>query len=308
MRLAMMATGGVGGYVGAKLVEAGVDVAMMARGRHLEAIRQDGLRVVTPERTIVARPAIASNDPKEVGPVDYVIFAVKLQDTRSAAEFIRPMLGPNTAVVPFQNGVDAVETLTAVLGPTPVMMGACYISSNISAPGEITQTGSFARFVFGEPDGTQSERSERLREVFLSAKLEAPVPKDIRVDVWRKFAFLSSMSGITAASRAPISVVRGDPAMRETLRRAIAETTAVARAKGVALPDDTVEAHMKMVEGLPADMLASQAHDLLAGKPLELEGLSGAVVRLGKELGVDTPVHQAFYAVLLPYVNGKGTA
>lgn len=308
MRLAMMATGGVGGYVGAKLVEAGVDVVMMARGRHLEAIRKDGLRVVTPERTIVARPTMASDDPRGVGPVDYVIFAVKLQDTRSAAEFIRPIVGPDTAVAPFQNGVDAVETLTEVLGVPPVMMGACYISSNISAPGEITQTGSFARFVFGEPDGTQSERSERLREVFAGAGLEAPVPKDIRVDVWRKFAFLSSMSGITAASRAPISVVRSDPAMRETLRRAIAETTAVARAKGIALPEDSVEAHMKMVEGLPPDMLASQAHDLLAGKPLELEGLSGAVVRLGKELGVDTPVHQAFYAVLRPYVNGKATA
>lgn len=308
MRLAMMATGGVGGYVGAKLVEAGVDVVMMARGRHLEAIRKDGLRVVTPERTIVARPTMASDDPRGVGPVDYVIFAVKLQDTRSAAEFIRPIVGPDTAVAPFQNGVDAVETLTEVLGVRPVMMGACYISSNISAPGEITQTGSFARFVFGEPDGTQSERSERLREVFAGAGLEAPVPKDIRVDVWRKFAFLSSMSGITAASRAPISVVRSDPAMRETLRRAIAETTAVARAKGIALSEDSVEAHMKMVEGLPPDMLASQAHDLLAGKPLELEGLSGAVVRLGKELGVDTPVHQAFYAVLRPYVNGKAMA
>jgi 2-dehydropantoate 2-reductase len=304
----MMATGGVGGYVGAKLVEAGIDVTMMARGAHLEAIRRDGLVVNTPDRRIVARPALATDDPKEVGPVDYVVFAVKLQDTESAAEFIRPMIGPETAVVPFQNGVDAVETLTRVLGPKPVMMGTCYISSNISAPGEITQTGSFARFVFGEPDGGQSERSNRLREVFVGAKLEAPQPRDVRVDVWRKFAFLSSMSGITASARVPIGVVRSDPAMREVLRRAVAETTAVARALGVALPEDSVEAHMKMVEGLPADMLASQAHDLFAGKPLELEGLSGAVVRLGKQVGVDTPVHETFHAVLRPYVNGKGTA
>lgn len=308
MRLAMMATGGVGGYVGAKLAEAGVDVTMMARGAHLEAIRRDGLVVNTPDRRIVARPALATDDPKEVGPVDYVVFAVKLPDTESAAEFIRPMVGAETAVVPFQNGVDAVETLTRVLGPNPVMMGTCYISSNIAAPGEITQTGTFARFVFGEPDGGQSERSRRLREVFQGAGLDAPVPQDVRVDLWRKFAFLSSMSGITAAARAPISVVREDPAMRETLRRAIAETTAVARALGVALPPDSVEAHMKMVEGLPPDMLASQAHDLLAGKPLELEGLSGAVVRLGKELGVDTPVHQTFHAVLRPYVNGTSVS
>lgn len=308
MRLAMMATGGVGGYVGAKLVEAGIDVAMMARGRHLEAIRRDGLKVVTPERTIVARPAIATDDPNEVGPVDYVIFAVKLPDTRSAAEFIRPLVGPSTAVVPFQNGVEATEILSDVLGAVPVMMGLCYISSNITAPGEITQTGTFARFVFGEPDGEQSDRSNRLREIFLRAKLEAPVPGDIRVDVWRKFAFLSSMAGMTAAARVPISVIRTDPPMREVLRRAIAEATAVARALGLALPDDTVDAHMKMIEGLPPDMLASQAHDLIAGRPLELEGLSGAVVRLGKEHGVDTPIHQTFHAVLRPYVNGKARA
>ena len=308
MRLAMMATGGVGGYVGAKLVEAGIDVVMMARGAHLEAIRRDGLVVHTPDRRIVARPALATNDPKEVGPVDYVIFAVKLPDTRSAAEFIRPLVGPNSAVVPFQNGVDATDILIDVLGEPPAMMGTCYISSNISAPGEITQTGTFARFMFGEPDGGQSERSHRLRELLQRAGLDAPAPQDIRVDVWRKFAFLSSMSGMTAAARAPISVVRDDPEMRETLRRAIAETVAVARAKGIALPPETVEAHMKMVEGLPPAMLASQAHDLLAGKPLELEGLSGAVVRLGNELGVDTPVHQTLHAVLRPYVGGAGKA
>lgn len=304
MRVAIMAAGGVGGYLGARLADAGHEVAMIARGRHLEAIRTGGLEVDTNKGTTIVRPALATDDPTEVGPVDVVVFAVKLRDTEAAAAACRPLIGPETLVVPFQNGVESTEVLGGMLGREHVAAGCAYIAITIAEPGRLAKVGDLERFLFGEADGGQSDRTRALRAALAEAGVNAPEPEDIRVEIWRKFAFLAPLSGMTAASRSPIGAVRGDPHMRETFRRAVAEVAQVARARGIAVPDDLVEQHMGFVEGLEHHMTSSQAHDLAAGRPLEVDGLSGAVVRLGSEVGIDTPVHATLHAVLRPFAAG----
>lgn len=301
MKIAIMAAGGVGGFLGAKLAQAGVDVAMLARGRHLDAIRTDGLTVATPKETITVRPRIATPSPEEIGPVDIVVFAVKLPDLEKAAGTLRPLLAPGTGVIPFQNGVEAAGLLADVIGPDHAMMGTCYILADIAEPGRIAVSGPPPRFFFGERDGGQSPRSEAFRALVKAAGVEAPLPADIRVEVWKKFAYLAAMSGMVAVTRSTIGVIRADPDLRRTFVRAVEETIAVARTQGIALPEDSVAKYTHFLDSSPADARSSMARDLDAGKPLEVAWLSGAVDRLGRAGGVDTPVHTTIFAALKPF-------
>jgi 2-dehydropantoate 2-reductase len=305
MRIAVMAAGGVGGFLAARLIKAGSDVAVIARGAHLAAIRENGLTLENPKERINVRPRIATDDPAAIGPVDILIFAVKMPDIETAAEACRPLIGPGTGVIPFQNGVEASDIIAGILGAEHAMMGTTYIFSDIVEPGRIVQTGTNARFFFGERTGGQSERSNAFRASVLAAGVDAPVPADIRLEIWRKFVFLSSMAGITAATRAPIGEIRADPVMRATYTRAMEEVAAVAKARGIELPADSMDRYAHYFDSAPYEARSTLAKDLAAGRPLEVEWLSGAVHRLGKESGVDTPVHSTFYAVLRPFAQGR---
>jgi len=306
MRIAIMAAGGVGGYLAAHLLRHGADeVALIARGAHLDALRNDGLTLAADDGKFTVPLPLVTDDPKAIGPVDAVLFAVKLADTESAAAACGPLLQSDTAVVPFQNGVESTARITAVLGETYTCTGCCYLSAAIERPGVIRQVGALSRFLFAEADGRQSARTQALRTSLTQAGIATPEPAAIDVELWTKFSFLAGLSGVTAAARTTIGAVRDDPALAAIYRRAIEETVAVARARGVALADDVVERHLAFSADLPAGMRASQAIDLERGKPLEVDWLSGAVVRLGAANGVDTPVNATLHAVLKPFAAGK---
>lgn len=306
MHIAIMAAGGVGGFLAAHLLQHGADkVTLIARGAHLAALRDHGLTLVGDQTTLTVPVPRVTDDPAAVGPVDAVIFAVKLADTEAAAAACRPLLGPDTAVVPFQNGVESTPRVAAVLGAAHACSGCCYVSVAIERPGVIRQAGQFGRFLFAEADGRQSPRTEALRAALVAAGVEAPVPDAIDVELWTKFSFLVGLSGMTAAARTTIGAVRDHPAMAAVYRRAIEEAVAVARARGVALADDVVARHLAFTASLPAGMRASQAIDLERGNPLEVDWLAGAVVRLGAAAGVDTPANATLHAVLQPFAAGR---
>jgi 2-dehydropantoate 2-reductase len=306
MRIAIMAAGGVGGFLAAYLLRHGAtEVALVARGAHLDALKSDGLTLTSEDDRFTVAPPLVTDDPAEIGPVDAVIFTVKLADTEAAAAACRPLLGPNTAVVPFQNGVESRERIASVIGEAHACAGCCYVSVAIERPGVIRQAGQFGRFMFAEANGAQSARMESLRQVLVNAGIEAPTPADIDVELWTKFSFLVGLSGLTAAGRTTIGTVRNEPAMAAIYRRAIEEAVAVAWARGVALPDDVVERHLEFTASLPGTMRASQAIDLERDNVLEVDWLSGAVVRLGAEHGIDTPVNATLYAALKPFAAGR---
>ena len=304
MRIAIVAAGAVGGYVGALLSRAGHDVALVARGTHLAAIRADGLTVKMPDEEINIRPSVATDDPAEIGPVDAVVFAVKAHHAEGAAMQCRPLLKPGTGVVPFLNGVEASDILAKAVGQDAAMAGTCYIFSRIAAPGVIQQTGANARFLFGETDGSQSERSVALRRAFTEASITCPEPDDIRVEVWRKFVFLASMAGMTTVARTTVGNIRENTAMTALFLRAMKEVADVAAARDVALPPGVIDEHLAFFNNAPFEARSSMAQDLDAGLPIEIEWLSGAVVRIGRQAGIDTPVHQTFHAVLQPFAAG----
>lgn len=305
MKVAVMAAGGVGGYFGARLADAGHEVAFIARGAHLDAIRTRGLRVESPLGDIQLPPGLAAHDdPAAIGPVDAVIFAVKLGDMEAAARACRPLLDPETAVVPFLNGVDAPEMLTATLGPAHACGGVAYISAHIAEPGCIRHVGNFARLIFGERDGTLSDRMEALRTALADSHVDATVSAEIEVVVWEKFTVLVALSGTTGAARSAIGPLRETDIGRDVFRTAMAEVIAVGRARGIPLPDDLMARQLKFFNDMPDTMKASMLVDLEAGKALEAPWLSGAVTRLGREAGVPTPVNDALYLAVLPYVLG----
>jgi 2-dehydropantoate 2-reductase len=299
-----MGTGGVGGYFGARLAAAGHDVAFIARGAHLAAMRERGLRVESGNGELHLETVTATDDPAAVGPVDVVIFAVKLWDMETAAEACGPLLGEGTAVIPFLNGVDAVDVLTTLLGAEHTLGGVAYIASVIAAPGVIRHSGTMAKLVFGEVDGKRTPRVKGFLSACREAGFEAEVPEDILGAIWEKFIFLSAMSGVTTAARRPFGFIRDDPDGRPVFEAAMAEAAAVARARGIGLADDIVERRMTFGDGLPATMMSSMQQDLAAGRRLEAPWLSGAVSRLGREYGIATPVSDTLYAVVKPYVEG----
>jgi 2-dehydropantoate 2-reductase len=304
MKIAAMGAGGVGGYFGARLQQAGHDVTFFARGRHLEAIRSNGLRVESPHGDALLKVRVLE-DPREAGVADVVLFAVKLWDTEAAAEKLRPIVGTDTAIIPFQNGVESIARLRQVFPEKAVLGGSAYIATRVKSPGVIEHTGEMSRLQFGPVLPSQKERAEAFLAACREAKLNAEIPEDIVRANWEKFVFLVAVSSATAVARAPLGVVRGDPDLRWLFEQAMRETWRLGRARGVALADDFVEARMKFADGLHAGMKASLAHDLENRGRLEAPWLCGAVARMSEEAGLEAPVNRAVYAALKPYIDGQ---
>ncbi len=305
MKIAVMGAGGVGGYFGAKLAQSGTDVTFIARGAHGAAIREKGLRVYSPNGDVLVHPAKAISDPAGIGPVDVVMFCVKLWDVEVAATDCKPLIGPDTAVISFQNGVDAEERVAAILGAQHAVGGVAAIAALIEAPGVIRHTGTMAWLKFGELDGRPSPRLEAFHEACAKAGFEASISSDIIADIWRKFAFLAPMAGATAAMRMPIGPILADADTRRVFEDLIAETVAVGRARGARLEDGLEAKQLTFAEGLPAEMKASMLGDLERGNRLELPWLTGAVVRLGRDLGVPTPVSDFVHTILKLHAEGR---
>jgi len=304
MKIAAMGAGGVGGYFGARLQQAGYDVTFFARGRHLEAIRSGGLRIESPRGDALLKVRVLE-DPREAGVADVVLFAVKLWDTETAAEKLRPVVGPETALIPFQNGVESIARLRKVFPEKAVLGGSAYIATRVKAPGVIEHTGEMSRLQFGPVLPSQKEKAEAFLAACREAKINAEIPDDIVRANWEKFVFLVAVSSATAVARAPLGVVRSDPDLRWLFEQAMRETWRLGRARGVALADDFVEARVKFADGLHADMKASLAHDLENRGRLEAPWLCGAVARMSEEAGLDAPVNRAVYAALKPYIDGQ---
>lgn len=305
MRFATVATGAVNGYLAARLAAAGREVACLARGAHLEAIRERGLTLETGGGTTVARPAAASDDPAALGPADVVLFAVKAQDLETVAPLCRPLMGPETVVIPFLNGVEASARLEAMLGEGRVLEGLCQISVFVTGPGTIRQTGDFARFRFAERDGTRSERALAIAEAMAVEGIAAGVPEDVTRELWIKFMFLASFAGVTAAARCDAAEIRARPELGALLEDCVGEIGRLARAEGVALTESDQTDALGFIRGLPDAMKASQANDLAAGRPLEVDWLSGAVARLSARHGLSAPAHRTLHAVLSPFRDGR---
>jgi 2-dehydropantoate 2-reductase len=298
MRIVIFGTGGVGGYFGGRLAQAGEDVTFIARGEHLRAIKANGLRVDSSSGDFIVYPAKATDDVSEVGETDLVILGVKAWQVPEAARSIKPLVGPTTTVVPMQNGVDAVPQLVAELGSDNVIGGLCRIVSFVVAPGHIRHTGFKPSIIIGELDNQRTDRIERIENVFKSAGLDTTIAEDIQVALWTKFLFIASFSGVGAVANAPAAVLRSDPKWRGHMRSAMEEIYALAHARGVKLPSDSVDKVMAAVDGLHEDATSSMQRDIAAGKPSELESQNGAVVRMAREAGVEVPTHTFIYETL----------
>jgi len=303
MRIAIVGSGGVGGYFGGRLAAAGTDVAFLARGQHLQALRSSGLRLDSVKGNLHLPSVNATDDPAAIGAVDVVFFTVKLYDNESATRLLPPLLGPGTVVIPFQNGVDSIDTLTRAVGRPHVAGGTAYLAAVVTEPGVIRHT-AMDHLVFGEVDGTRSPRLERLLEACRLAGFQATLSEHIEIDIWSKFVRLSTLSGMTAVTRSPIGPLRDDPDLFAMWQAALLETMAVARAKGVPLTMQVFEETLAMMQGLPPTAKSSMLEDLERGRPLELPWLSGAVLRIGSEVGVETPIHRFIATVLRPHVSG----
>jgi 2-dehydropantoate 2-reductase len=304
MRIAVIGAGGVGGGFGAALAKAGADVTFIARGAHLAAMKSAGLKIQGPRGDTHLVPTQATDDPAAIGKVDIVLFCVKLWDIESAGETIKPLIGPDTAVITLQNGIDAPERLIPILGQSAVMGGVAQISASIIAPGVIQQVGTFMRMVFGEFDGRRSKRAEDFLGQCLNAGFDASLSEQILTELWMKFILLASNAGIMSLARQPIGALRDDPDMRPIFKAAYQETIDVGRARGVALPADAIDRILEFTRHLPPAMKASMALDLDRGNRLEVPWLSGKVAELGRQLGVPTPTHSMLYAMLKPYAMG----
>jgi 2-dehydropantoate 2-reductase len=304
MRIAVIGAGGVGGYFGARLAAAGEEVTFIQRGAHLEAMRS-GLSVTSPLGDVTLAEVRAQGDAAGVGPRDVILVTVKSNHTDEAGALARAMLGPGTAVISLQNGVENEARLAAIVGAEHVVGGVAYLLSVIEAPGRIRHTGTMARIVFGELDGRASARCEAFRAACAYAGIDVELSGDIEAALWAKFAVLCPHTGMTALTRLPIGPLREDPDCRALLERGVGEVIAVAEARGVALPEALRAEPMAFFDRVPAEMTSSMHHDLTSGKPLEVEWLSGAVVRLGREAGVETPVNHFLYACLKPHAAGR---
>jgi 2-dehydropantoate 2-reductase len=304
MKIAAMGAGGVGGYFGARLQQAGHDVAFFARGRHLQALRDQGLTIESAHGNAQLKVQVFE-DPREAGVVDVVLFAVKLWDTESAAERLRPVVGKETIIIPFQNGVESISRLRAFFPEKAVLGGSAYIGTRIKSPGVIEHSGQMARLQFGPVIPSQRPAAEHFLAACREANIQAEIPDDIIKANWEKFVFLVGLSSATALARAPIGTVRSDPDLRWLFEQAMHETWRVGRARGVALADDYVEQRMTFADGLHADMKASLLHDLENGGRLEAPWLCGAVARMSEQEGLEAPVNRSVYAALKPYLNGQ---
>jgi 2-dehydropantoate 2-reductase len=307
MRMAVMAAGAVGGYFGARMAAAGHDVAFIARGAHRDAIRRDGLRIESAHGDLHLKDINVTDDPKQVGPVEVVLFAVKLWDTETAGEQTHPLVGPNTRVITLQNGVDSVERLAPILGDNVTVGGSTYVVATIVRPGVIRQTGSMAKVHCGRLDGRPDPVLASYVAQIKAANIDITLTDHMLVDLWKKFVLLSGTSGITASTRQPLGVIRDDEDMRAFFYTLMYETMAVGRAAGVEFPSDFPAELDRSVSAFPPTMKASMANDLDSGNRLELDWLAGKVVALGRRYGISTPSHEAIYAILKPYRMGRLT-
>jgi 2-dehydropantoate 2-reductase len=305
MRIAIMAAGAVGAYFGARMADAGHDVFFIARGAHLEAIKKNGLKVDSALGNTVIKNANVTDDPKTVGPVDIVLFAVKLWDTEKAAAQMKPLIGPETRVISLQNGIDSYDRIAPIIGKEHAVGGATYVATVIAEPGVISQTSPFAKVVCGRMDGKDDPQLAAFVDAAKKAKIEIVLTREMPRELWQKFIFLSTLASMTAGSRQPIGPIMADADMKAFFRKLMEETRAVGIAKGVDVDQSYVEERMKFAsETAPKGMKASMCHDLERGNRLELDWLAGAVCALGRELNVPTPANDAVYALLKPYRMG----
>ncbi len=305
MRIAAMAAGAVGGYFGARMAAAGHDVFFIARGAHLEAMRKDGLHVKSVNGDLHLPKPNVTDDPKNVGPVDTVLFAVKLWDTEKAAEQARPLIGPNTRIITFQNGVDSYERVAPIVGAAHAIPGVTYVVTVIESPGVIKQASQFQSIICGTHDGRPDAPLKSFVDAAKAAGINITQSDNIERDRWHKFIFLSATSGATAVTRLTMGPILADADMRALFRGIMAETLAIGRAKGVALDPNFVDERLAFADkNVPASMKASMANDLDRGNRLELDWLAGMVSRLGKQFKVPTPVNDTVYAALKPYRMG----
>jgi 2-dehydropantoate 2-reductase len=307
VRIAVVGTGGIGAPLGASLAIAGPDVVFLARGAHLAAMRDNGLRVEGDRGETLVRPVQATDDPAAIGPVDLVLFCVKLWDVETAGEQIRPMIGAETVVIPLQNGVDASERLQPILGSEHVVGGVALVTGSIVAPGVIRQFGKHHRMTFGELDGRVTPRMEKVRDVCQGAGIDGVLSDKIQRARWEKFIVLVAASGLCALTRRPIGDLRDDPEIAPLIEDAMQEVVDVGRACGIHLPPDVLDPARAFIRDVPPNLTPSMAVDLRAGNRLELEWLAGRVVQLGVAHGVPTPVNRVVYAALKPYASGAPT-
>ncbi|MDV2994928.1 MAG: 2-dehydropantoate 2-reductase [Chroococcidiopsis sp. SAG 2025] len=303
MRVAIMGSGGVGGYYGGMLARAGEDVTFIARGAHLDAVRANGLMVKTTHVGEFTIPVKATDDPNEIGPVDLVLFCVKTYDTNTAAELIRPLIGSETVVLPLQNGVESPERIGRVVGEEHVIGGTTYVSSKIESPGIIKEIWDHRAYL-GELNGQLGPRTEQLLKTFERAEVAVEIPPDIRVAMWSKLLGVSAFTAVCCVTRLPAAAIISCAETSALFWGAMEEGFAVARASGVTMPDNFLDQSRGIMAGINPMLRPSMYYDLQAGKPLELEDMIGVVVRLGNKHDVSTPLTFAMYAALKPYVSG----
>ena len=303
MRIAVMGAGSVGGYLGGMLARGGHDVSLIARGAHLAAIRENGLRVVRDHEEFTVRCA-ATDNPADVGPVELVLLTTKTYQNSAAVPAMAPMAGPDTTVLCLQNGIDSYLTPTEAFGAGRVMAGAVYIEAGRDGPGVARQAGDVVRVVFGETDGSLSERGRAIADAFNGSRVPAELTDDIRAGLWSKFLFIATMAGLTSMARATLAELMPRSEWREVVMGCLREIEAAGRANGVNFPLDVHDTTLAYIEDNLADLQASMHTDVMAGRPLELEALNGAVVRAGRAAGVPTPINDVIYAMLKPLVAG----
>ena len=305
MKIAIMGSGGIGGYFGARLVHGGADVHFVARGKHLEAMRSDGLRIEGPDPLHVPK-VTATDDPRAIGVADVVMLCVKLWDTEQAIEQIRPMVGPQTAIVSFQNGVLKDQYLRAAFDERQLLGGVGYVATTIEAPGVIRQTGPMQRMLFGEFDGSRSDRAQTLLAACLAGGIKAELSTEILSEIWQKYVFLVGLSGTTTTIRRTIGPIRSNPQTRALLLDVMREVVAVGRAHGVPLPEDYAQVRLRLADDVSPEMTSSMHHDLQRGNRLEVRWLAGGVVELGQAKGVPTPLNRAIADILTLHAEGGG--
>ncbi len=304
MKFAIMGAGGTGGYFGGLLAKAGEDVTFIARGAHLDALRTQGLMVKSPLFGDFTLQVRATHDPQEIGPVDVVLFCVKSYDTEEAAQQILPLIGPETMILSLQNGIENEERLAQVVGEDAVLGAVAFVTAKIAAPGVILQTTKLSKLLFGELHGDITQRACRLQQVFEHASIATELHSNIHIALWEKFLFICALSGMTALTRLPIGQILACPETREMTRQIMSEVAEVARKRGAILSPDCVQRNFQALERLEPQARGSLYVDLINGHKMELDTLNGAVVRLGCEADVSTPMNFAVYAALKPYTSG----
>jgi 2-dehydropantoate 2-reductase len=303
MRIAIMGSGGLGGYFGARLCKGGAEVYFIARGKHLQAMRSNGLQVEGPEPIHIAR-VNATDDPADIGVVDFVLVCVKLWDTEAALQQIRPMVGSGTTIISFQNGVLKDQYLRTAYDESQIIGGVGYVAATIDRPGVIRQTGTMQRLQFGEFDGSRSHRGQSLLDACLAGGIDAELSGNILREIWQKYVFLVGLSGTTTTIRKPIGPIRENPQIRAFLLDVMREVVAVGRAHGVDLSEDYADVSLDLADKVPHDMTSSMYHDLERGNPLEVRWLSGGVVELGQQKGIPTPLNRAIADILALHATG----